>query len=144
CANVKTDKTVYVDLKFAQSCFQLYAATTDVTRLRVRFDSDVCLGWKKFGRLRDKLLINQHRAGHDQRLSFGARIREPAIDQEFVNALALHARNCSLDFSLSRPTQAKAYATLSACKTARGVSLKRSSAAHSRHSHTSTRGASAQ
>src|SRR5207302_4885877 len=96
CANIETDQSGDIDLEVAQRRLQFHAAAADITRgwIACAFQANVRIDRKGLGRFMYKLLINQDDAGHHQSLRLRARWRQPAIDQQFVDALALHARHC--------------------------------------------------
>jgi hypothetical protein len=42
------------------------------------------------GRFFNTLVVDEHDSGHYHRLCFGARLGEPALDQQFIYPLTLH------------------------------------------------------
>ena len=94
--NIETDQSSDIDLEIAQCRLQFHSAAADVTRGRIAcaLQPNVRIDRKSLGGFVYKLLVNQDDAGHHQSLRLRARWRQPAIDQQLVDALALHARHC--------------------------------------------------
>jgi hypothetical protein len=92
CAHIDADQSGNVDVKFPEGGFEFYSTATDKTPARFFFDSYVCFVKKNFGRFLNQLLVNQNSAGHYQGLRFRARINQTPIDEELIDALALHAQ----------------------------------------------------
>jgi hypothetical protein len=61
------------------------------------FDSDLCVSGKLFGSFFDALIVNEHDPGHHHRLRLSARIRQPSLDQQFVDALSSHTGDITLE-----------------------------------------------
>jgi hypothetical protein len=91
-------------MKLAQGPLELYAPAAYIATLWVFFAFDsVC---RFFGKLLGSffytLLVIEHDSGHDQRLGFVARLCESLVNQQFVDALALHCEEEITGSSASR------------------------------------------
>jgi hypothetical protein len=91
--DIEADQTCYLKREFAQRGLEFQAATADEARLGAFPDAHDCCTGKFFGGFINALLTDEDNAGHDQRLRFGARVGQASINEDLINALALHERH---------------------------------------------------
>src|SRR6202171_726339 len=82
-------------MEFAERGFQLQSATANEAGrgIAFAFETDIRVEGKYLGGFADELFIDQDYAGHHQRLRLRAGVRQPAVDEQFVDALALQRRH---------------------------------------------------
>jgi hypothetical protein len=105
-AHVETRQPLYLNRELAQGSFKFQAASAHKARLSAFLDSQSCGNREFFGGFIDTLIVDEYDSGHHQRLGFGTRVSQTLIDENLVDALALHARyfisnpDSGTDFSL--------------------------------------------
>jgi hypothetical protein len=105
-AHVDTRQPLNLNREFAQGSFELLAAPAHKARLSAFLDAQSCGNREFFRGFVDALIVDEHDSRHHERLGFGTGVSQTLIDENLIDALALHARyfianpDSGTDFSL--------------------------------------------